>query len=289
MKTNKLFLIAALLGTVLAACQKETEVQKPETGKAWTLKVQATKDVDTRALDYSGNSMAPYWKNGELVDVYLGGDKLGTLTVTSADHADPATLEGTVSVDALSEGDDLMLIYPGGEDAEWTYLGQTGALPEEYDYATASLTVESLDAATQTINTTTENAHFANQQSIYRFNFKVGGAGDAIPVKSFIVASDEEMLVRSRSFNDGWNSVFGTLFVNTAEATSPYLTSIRNDNTSADKYTFTAVGNNNALYVGEKALDNGVVNGKFYNANITVTQKAFTPGTGSVDSEDDVL
>ena len=89
MKTNKLFLIAALLGTALAGCQKVSEVEnpedKPENMQAWTLKVLATKSVDTRALDNTGNTMRPYWRNGEQVDVYLGGEKLGTLTVTSAD------------------------------------------------------------------------------------------------------------------------------------------------------------------------------------------------------------
>ena len=294
MKTNKLFLIAALLGTVLAGCQKVSEIQnpeeKPENNQTWTLKVLATKDVDTRALNYEGDTMQPYWQNGEEVSVLFDGEKIGTLTVTSADHATPATLEGTVTADGLSERAELTLLFPGRPDDEWTYLGQTGGLPEPYDYATAPLQVASLDAATQTINVSSESVQFTNQQSIYRFTFKVGGAGVGIPVKSFIVASNAGQLVRSRAYENGaWASVAGNLFVNTTLATAPYLMSIRNENTAADKYTFSVVGDNDALYLGEKALNSGVVNGKFYNATIAVTQKAFTPGTGSIESADDVL
>jgi hypothetical protein len=293
MKTNKIFLIVALLGAVLAGCQKVSEIQnpedKPENHQAWTLKVLATKNVDTRALNYEGNTMKPYWANGELVDVYFSDEKIGTLVVTSADNTDPATLEGTVSIDGLSQGDELSLVFPGREDGEWTYLGQDGSLPEAFDYATASVTVETLDATTQTITTTTENAKFENQQSIYRFSFKVGGAGDAITAKSFIVVSDEEALARYRYFDDGWTWKNGGIFVNATNATAPYLTAIRNGNSGADRYTFSVVGNNSELYLGEKALNNGVVNGKFYNANISVTQKAFTPGTGSIENDEDVL
>ena len=296
MKTNKLFLIAALLGTVLAGCQKVSEIQnpeeKPENNQTWTLKVLATKDVDTRALNYDENTtMKPYWRKGEEVSVLFDGEKIGTLTVTSESQTTPATLKGTVTADGLSEGAELTLLFPGRPDDAWTYLGQTGGLPEPYDYATAALQVASLDAATQTINVSSESVQFTNEQSIYRFTFKVvGGAGDGIPVKSFIVASNGGQLVRSRAYENGaWASVAGNLFVNTTLATAPYLMSIRNENTAADKYTFSVVGDNNALYLGEKALNNGVVNGKFYNATISVTQKAFTPGTGSIESAEDVL
>ena len=299
MKTNKLFLIAALLGTVLAGCQKVSEIQnpeeKPENNQTWTLKVLATKDVDTRALNYDGNTtMKPYWQNDEKVSVLFDGEKIGTLTVTSVSQTTAtATLEGTVTADGLSEGAELTLLFPGRPDDAWTYLGQTGVLPEPYDYATAALQVASLDAATQTINVSSESVRFANQQSIYRFTFKVGGAGDGIPVKSFIVASEAGKLVRSRAYeNSAWTSTVGNLFVNTTLATAPYLMSIRNENTAADKYTFSVVGNvvgnNDALYIGEKSLK-GVVNGKFYNATVSVTQKTFTPGEGSIESAEDVL
>lgn len=294
MKTNKLFLIAALLGTVLAGCQKVSEIQnpeeKPENNQTWTLKVLATKDVDTRALNYDGNTtMKPYWQNGEEVSVLFDGEKIGTLTVTSVSQS-TATLEGTVTADGLSEGAELTLLFPGRPDDAWTYLGQTGVLPEPYDYAIAALQVASLDAATQTINVSSESVRFANQQSIYRFSFKAGGEGDGIPVKSFIVASEAGKLVRSRAYeNSAWTSVKGNLFVNTTLATAPYLMSIRNENTGADKYTFSVVGDNYALYIGEKALRKGVVDGKFYNATVAVTLKAFTPGTGSIESAEDVL
>ena len=291
MKTNRLFLIAALLGTVLAGCQKVTEVQNPEEKpgdvKVWTLRVQAVKDVDTRALNYSGNTMKPYWQNDEKVDVYLGGDNLGTLTVTAVSDEGTATLEGTVSAENLQVGDELFLLFPGTEDGTWTYLRQSGELPEAFDYASSELEVKSLDSDTQAITVTSEEAHFANQQSIYRFYFKVSGT--AISVKSFIVASDGGKIVRSRSYDSDWKSVFGNLFVNALSAQTPSLVSIRNDNEGPERYTFSVVGDDNKLYLGEKAISGGVENSQFYNANITVEHKAFNPRSGSITEESEVL
>ena len=294
MKTNKLFLVAALLGTVLAGCQKVSEVQNPEEKpgevKVWTLKVQAVKDVDTRALNYSGNTMKPYWQEEEKVDVYLGGEIIGTLAVTAVSDAGTATLEGTVSADNLEAGSSLYLLFPNRPDGAWTYLGQNGTLPEPFDYASATLEIASLDSSTHTITVTSDEAHFVNQQNIYRFSFKVGN--DAITVKSFIVASDEEQIVRSMGYEDGnWYPVVGNLFVNTSLAEAPYLAAIRNGNANAERYTFSVVGNDDALYLGDKSISSGVVNvnSQFLSASITVAKKAFTPEEGTITADNEVL
>lgn len=290
MKTNKIFLIVALLGTVLAGCQKvekeiDTPVEQPATGNVWKLVVQATKDADTKALNYDGtnNTLDAYWKKDETVDVYLvGGDKVGTLSVTSEDNVDPATLEGDIETDDLSVGSNLWLLFPSSTDKSWSYLDQNGSAPDAaFDYATASVKVETLDKTNKTITTSTENATFANQQSVYRFGFKVSGS--AIAVKSFTLFSAENTIVRTRSYNgNDWASEFGSI---TATPTSDpadhlYFMSVRNENTgSTNNYSFSVIGRDNALYEGEKAINKQLQNGKLYNASVNITQKAFTPNS----------
>lgn len=64
-----------------------------------------------------------------------------------------------------------------------------------YDYATASVKV---DAIVDTKVTTTADATFVNEQSIWRFGFKAGG--NAISVKEFSITSNHGKLVQSRSW-----------------------------------------------------------------------------------------
>jgi hypothetical protein len=287
MKTNKIFLIVALLGTVLAGCQKvekeiDTPVEQPATGNVWKLVVQATKDADTKALNYDGtnNTLDAYWKKDETVDVYLvGGDKVGTLSVTSEDNVDPATLEGDIETDDLSVGDNLWLLFPG-TDKSWSYLDQNGSAPDAaFDYATASVKVEKLDNTNKTITTSTENTTFANQQSVYRFGFKVSGS--AIAVKSFTLFSAG--IVRTRSYNgNDWASEFGSITATPTldPADHLYFMSVRNENTeSTNNYSFSVIGRDNALYEGEKAINKQLQNGKLYNASVNITQKTFSPNS----------
>ena len=310
MKTNKLFLIVALLGTVLAGCQKAELVsnqsgEEPAGDQIWKMKIQTIKRIgNTRALELTGSDLEAYWKNGEKVAVYFGGTKLGTLSVTSADNVDPATLEGTISKpDGLDVNGKLMLLFPGRDDGEWTYVGQDGAAPSascslatSFDYVTTTLTVTGINVGAHTISATVDAA-FANQQSIYRFGFKVGGAGDAIAVKSFTISSAQGKLVRNRTYSAGsWVSNYGPLTMTSAAAPAGnlYYMSIRNENTSvADTYSFSVVGSDNALYEGTKdiASENLTSYGKFLGAKaITITKKALAPeATGEISSEIEVL
>ena len=305
MKTNKLFLIAALLGTALVGCQKVAEIQtpeeKPEVDKPWTLTVQAVKGEDTRAMEFANNggTLNAYWKKGEKVSVFAGGILGGTLEVISETKANPATLSGQISVENVSEGSTLVLIFPGREDGLWTYLNQDGTAPSEagtmatgFDYATTSFTVTEIDTDNNVIEVDTESVTFGNQQSVYRLGFKVSDA--YINPKSFILSSAGNTLVRSREFsNEDWRSVFGpvTLTPTAVPTDNFYYMSVRNETTAADVMTFTVVGADNALYEGTKSVPATAQGlGKFLGMkNIALTKKTFSPATGTISAEADVL
>ena len=299
MKTNKLYLIAALLGTALVGCQKVAEIQTPEepqdAAKTWTLTVKAAKSPQTKALSLDGKTLNAEWKQGEIVAVYDGGVLLGTLSVANVDDAGIATLTGTIS---LGDANSLKLIYPGRTDQKWTYLGQGGEAPSldgalnQFDYATVTVSVESLTIENETsVAIVTDVVTFDNEQSIYCFGFKSSGV--AITAKSFLLSSSEGKLVRSRSFGSSdWESEKGIITVNPTVSGSEYYMALRNENTSAnDTYTFNVVGSDDALYSGTKNIPGTVLEmGQYLAArNIAVAKKTFAPETGEITQADDVL
>lgn len=286
MKT-KGWIILAL--AAVTACQKAEEDFVAEKPKAlegpYTLTLEATKGEDTKALRLinSGSTLTALWVDGETVAVYQGGTYLGQLAATADDTDNTkATLSGTLeSVAGVANNAVLTLLFP---QKDWDYTGQNGAAPSEtgplatqYDYATASVTVKSVDTSAKTITVNSAVA-FQNQQSIYRFGFKVGGAGDAISVKSFTVSSTHNALVRSRSWEtDHWTDTYGSISVNAATSfTLPYVSlrntlvdpSNPNDDTTIDTYSFDVIGSDDALYLGSKNIPAQVMTsqGKFISA-----------------------
>ena len=294
-------IIAAFSFLAMAACQQiEPETLVPETVPAssdslFTLTVQASKGFGTKALwiDDSGATdvLKAYWNGSEAVTVFRNGTDAGTLGVTTPGSGEkPATakLTGTISVPDLTVGDHLLLMLPRDS---WDYTGQNGSLATletTYDYATATVTVSSIDGSDVTTEGT---ADFSNEQSVYRFDFKVNSALQA--VKGFIVSSSQNKLVTSRSYSSGWNSAFGSLTVSISGdgSISPYM-SLRNENISADDtYSFMVTGSDDALYTGTKLIPaDKLGNGKFLAPSVTLTQPSFAPAaSGSVDDSAEVL
>ena len=255
----------------------------------YTLTIQASKgESDTKALDLVSGTpdhLDAYWTNTEKVKVYKDGTLLGTLDVTPAAGAKPtsATLSGPITTTGLAANDVLMLIIPS---ENWDYTGQVGTLASietTYDYATASVTIATVDDGNHTI-TTTASANFLNQQSIYRFGFKV--SGDYIDPKAFTVSAAGSKLVQSMSWNGStWAPLYGNIGVTPASAAGDhfYYVSLRNDQTTDDTYTFTITGSDDVLYMAYKVIPGTVLDSpRFISVkNITATKPNFAPGIAS--------
>ena len=301
MKTHNYMLPIALLA-LLTACKKENDVEKPVEPAVETapteaiLTLQANKgEADTKALDLvnDGKTLNAYWKDTEKVKVFKDGTLLGTLDVTPAAGEKPtsATLSGTVNTDGLAAGNALTLFFPS---ENWTYIGQVGTLASietDYDYATASVTIATVDGANQTI-TTTASANFLNQQSIYRFGFKDGE--NYFDPKDFTVSATGGKLVQSMSWNgSAWTPLYGNIGVTPASAPGDhfYYVSIRNDQTTDDTYNFVITGSDDVLYMATKAIPAAVLDSpKFISAkSITATKSDFGPAGGGVDDPAEVL
>ena len=290
------YITMALLGlAVLAGCKTIEEPEEPtpevrpeETGSSYTLTLKASKGADTKALflDTSGTSdaLTAYWKNTEKVKVYKDGSCIGELSVTpgSGDKPLDATLSGEITVSGLAAGNTLTLLIPR---ESWDYTGQVGTLADiesKYDYATATVTVKAIDGNSITTN---EDANFINQQSVYRFGFKIKNTESFVTVSGFTVSSANNALVRACGIN-GTATESGSITVTPASATSELiyaaLRNTRAGSSQADTYSFDVIGDDNSLYLGEKAIPASVMGtqGKFISAkSVEVTKATITKNT----------
>ena len=294
---------------LLAACQQietptPSQPQTPtDSEAAWTLTIQATKsDAATKALSLDGNTLSPYWTNTEKVRVFKAGTYLCQLDVTPGSGEKPgtATLSATNEAfdESLHKDDVLTLLIPkvATNSGDWLYTGQngvltgTGSVEDKYDYAIATVTVETKEGNT----ITTTPASFTNQQSIYRFGFKVGG--NTIKPIDFTISSTSGTLVSSRTLSGNeWISTFGSITVTPASADSSlYYVALRNEkNTETDTYNFIITGPGSALYmatinnISAATLTNGFNSAK----GIPTTQSDFGPGVaqGTISEASAVL
>ena len=306
MKNTKVFLIAALLGTVLASCQKEVEVkeEKPvDANKGWTLTVKASMEQTTKAMSLNGTELKSYWGENEKVAVYLGTTKLGTLEAGNITNGGAnAVLSGELdSVAGVDTQTMLTLIFPDVDDFTMTYLGQDGSAPSEgsklaknFDYAMAYIHVDGVNTSTNEL-TVSEAATFQSQQSIYRLRFKENG-GSYFNVKTISITASQNMLVRTRYGGVTPNDC-GVLTMDpdpTVISGSFYYMAILNENNSQDDvYTFTVVrSTDNAVLEGTKNIPAGALaNPTYIPTGVTVTQKTVEQAAAgnTIDNDTDVL
>lgn len=301
MKTSKLFsvLFALLCVGMLASCQKMEQDAPPEDVKqasdsVWILTIQATK-TDTKAAETkalwvdntgSGEVLKFYWKSTEKVKVYRGGTLIGTLNVIPAEgeHPTTATISGTINASNVVVGDNLLLILPTDT---WNYgsqngtLSGSGSIEETCGFAVSTINITGKDEAAHTI-TASGPVNFTNEQSIFRFAFKLSGSD--LSVKDFVLSAASNKVVKSRTLDAGvWTSNFGSIKVALENATSDLIyVALRNEKETTgandEIYTFIITGGDNAFYVATKGIPDGLLGaqGKFATARtIAATKPSF--------------
>lgn len=291
-RMNRILLLTALMGGMIAGCQPLEEIDSREivdenAGKdGYTLTVEAVKKVDTKMLKLTdnGNKLDALWKNGEKVGVYVNGTYAGQLTTkTPTGNSDEhATLSGILTNAAgIAPGASIFLLYPDRDDIQegtrWDYTGQTGYIQDAsaaYDYATATLTVSGIQGNEVS---TTGVATFQNEQSVYCFHFSQY-------ITEFTIISNQNKLVTSRSHAGKWTSTFGPLTVCLPGAEgNTFFVSIRNENTTVtDTYFFLAMTHKGILYFGTKEIETqNLGNGKYLKPNVSLSQPDFTSIEGT--------
>lgn len=216
-------MLAALLmaGAAMTACSSddnianETQLPVNPTGK-YTMTVNATKGevAPTRGLYFDNTALKVKWYDTDQVAVFpadWNDTPIGTLTA-AASSTGSTTLTGAVT--GASVNDKLNLLFPR---AEWDYTGQKGILlsdensiEKKYDYATAQVTVSSVDGTT----ITTDAANLTSQQAIVKFNIKNKATDAALNVTALKISANGGKLVQGREMisptPEGYEAVTGT-------------------------------------------------------------------------------
>ena len=273
---KNILLIAALAGAMTWGCSMELEPievmqeepsQEEATTYAITIVAERNDGPQTKGLDIEGAEasttvLKSIWKDDEPVKVYLGTSCIGTLTATpDGTDAHRATLAGTVTTTGITPNTTTLTLLTPRES--WDYTGQVGKLllsddaensiEKKYHYTAATdVLVTAVDGG----NITTEEAHFANQQSIYRLSFRYdnGATKTAINTKSVTISSALGHLVQSQAV--GGAATEGPISATLATATDqPFFVALRNgDETNAEALTFTVVDNTGVTYRGTKGI-----------------------------------
>ena len=123
--------VLLIAGAAFAACQPDEPQQ--ETPKTYTMTVLATKGSENdstsdgsvkRALSLTGKTLKATWDEGEVVEVYQSGSKIGELTAAASATAS-TTLTGSFE-NAPSTSAELTFYFHTADDP--SYSGQDGTL-----------------------------------------------------------------------------------------------------------------------------------------------------------------
>ena len=183
---NYICTLAALLmaGAAFTACSSDDSIVEEQpvvnpSEPVYTLTINATNgDATTRALNLDGTKLKASWAETDVVTVTNGTTAIGSLGVKagsiSADGLSATftgSLTGDVAVDdVLTLSYHLITSVSAFESQNGTLKGANGA--EEYDMATANVTVASVDADKKI--TTTADASFTTKTAMIKLTLTDG-------------------------------------------------------------------------------------------------------------------
>ena len=266
MKKNIKTLAALLIASAtFVACSSDNDSiidnQQPvnPTGK-YTMTIQASKGdgATTRALNLTDHTLNATWSEGEIVEVYQGGSKIGELTAAASTDAS-TTLTGTFDA-APSTSADLTFYFHTNTTS---YSGQDGTLAtiaSSYDFcapatvATGDFTVNS---ANHTISVPAGISFGANQQAIIKFTLKDKGNGNASISPSAFTVTDGTSTVSLTSipaatYTANGDGVLYVAFPAAGSAKTVTLTATAGGNTYSYEKTGVSFTNGQYYEIGVK-------------------------------------
>ena len=272
--------ILLVAGAALVACsEKNLNVVEEIPEFTYSVSVDATKGegadtvASTRALSLDGSTLNAGWLTTENVYVKKGSTWASSGTLKPQANGTSAILKGSVTVTGspIVATDELFLQFPKSGDPDYT--GQKGTIADiaaNFDYATATVTVDEVNGETGILTTTA--ADFVNQQAIVKFNLL---HYDGTPVAASSLTVNDAIDVTPASASN----VLYVAMPGFAEGESLALS---------------ATDNNSRAYSFSKAsFPQAVENGKYYEFNIkfkpvinvTTASPIYVVEAGANDSE----
>lgn len=185
MKKYFTFIMIAAAFVACTGVEQPELIENPDTQKAYTMTIKASKDVDTKALSLSGSTLNATWNDNEQVLVYQNSTQIGTLYAAASSSAS-TTLSGVL--DYAPDPDVALTFYfhtnlvPNPSKTAFItngqyhyYDGQDGTLEtiaSTYDFCSPA-TVNSgnftVDTDNQTVNAPNGISFGSNLQAIVKF------------------------------------------------------------------------------------------------------------------------
>ena len=285
--------LAALLMAVaaLAACSNEDVsvneqlvVNPTETApKTYTMTIQATKSsgddaATTRGLYFNGTALNVKWYEGEVVEVYQGTEKKGTLTATASSNG-TTTLTGEVR--ALSEYSDIAFYL---HSVNRDYRDQTGVLlkPEtgednsietNYDFAQCWVAYNKISIEGTTISIPGGIA-LQSYQSIVKFTL-TDKDGNALSATKLTIEETQNRILQYYRINPATGSFidwYDNLDITPATATNVVYAAINVDNEDNGERAFflTAEANGKTYVYGPQKAT--FEHGKYYEVTVKMQE-----------------
>lgn len=152
MKKYFTFIMIAAAFVACTGVEQPELIENPDTQKAYTMTIKASKDVDTKALSLSGSTLNAAWNANEEVLVYQNSTQIGTLYAAASSSAS-TTLSGVL--DSAPDPDVALTFYfhtnlvpnPGNkvafiDEGQYHYYdGQDGTLEKiasTYDFCNSA-------------------------------------------------------------------------------------------------------------------------------------------------------
>ena len=285
--------LAALLMAVaaLAACSNEDVsvneqlvVNPTETApKTYTMTIQATKSsgddaATTRGLYFNGTALNVKWYEGEVVEVYQGVEKKGTLTAAASSNG-TTTLTGEVST--LSEYSDIAFYL---HSVNRDYRNQKGVLlkPEtgednsietNYDFAQCSVAYNDITIDGTTISIPGGIA-LQSYQSIVKFTL-TDKDGNALNATKLTIEETHSCILRYYNITQsgGFLDDYDNLVITPTPATNVVYAAINVDNEDNGERAFflTAEANGKTYVYGPQKAT--FEHGKYYEVTVKMQEE----------------
>lgn len=289
---KKIYAILMMAAAMTACRQMEQpapieEQEKPqeqeETVQTFTMTIEASKGIDTKALSLSGENnktLSATWAQGEevtafeMIDYGASYDELGTLT--AQDNGASTTLSGKINK-VPSQGNNIMLCFPR---YPMDYTGQKGTMADiaaNFDYAYSWINDWTESGGRITATST---AVFENQQAIVRFILKDIN-GTPINASSLTISDALGNLLQSTDFASYAN--FGDLTINLDTPSSEVWVAMLAQWNNSMNLTLTA-DVDGVIYTYNKN-DVTFDAGQYYQVTVKMTPKGAVRGLFTVNDD----
>ncbi len=263
-----------LLGLMLTACSSDDSTPEPPTQEAnrtYFLTVNASKWMDTRALNDNGNKLDATWAIEEKIYVGDGNNWYdGFLQPTDGGKIE-TSLQGTITVPASAgEIQNLTFLFPS---KEMDYTGQVGTLEdiaEKYDYAEATANGVYTDGDKIEVHSAVK---FYEQQAIVKFTLQYSDAN----------TKTSSLRISATNLKSSGDNT-GDITINPTTATNEVFAALSGIDDA--QVTLTAQANDGKTYIYKKSgvtFTNGVYK------RVTVNMKELTYPKNLTEITDDYI